>query len=126
MKVVSMKDVTVVKNGLDWPFAKLPSGKDMIHRLERNESYVSWLIPANAEKADDMFPAIRVSDVYYTLSLRMMKAIWRHVRLRKGFVNMQIVPYVGKLPRIPRSLLEEKMRTQDRFNVSCVRFLCYV
>jgi len=126
MKVVQMQNVTVVKNGLEWPFTKLPSGKDMIHRLERNESYVSWLSPVDAQSADDMFPAIRVCDVYYTLSLRMMKAIWRHVRLRKGFVNMQVVPYVGKLPRIPRSLLEEKMRTQDRFNVSGLRFFRFV
>lgn len=87
----------------------------MIGRLERNEAYVSWLQPADGS---DMFPAIKIRDKYYTLSLRMMKAVWRHVRLKKGFVNRECVPHVGTLLRIPNVLLQEKLRTQERFNVS--------
>ena len=55
----------------------------------------------------------------YTLSLRMQKAIYRHVRLRKGFRNEEEMDGVVKL-RIPENLLREKIRTQSRFDV---RFL---
>lgn len=65
-----------------------------------------------------MFPAIKIKDQFYTLSLRMMKAVWRHVRLKKGFVNEEFIPHVGNILRIPNILLQEKIRTQERFNVS--------
>ena len=120
MKCVDLSANTVVRSGLPWPHSRMASGKDMIGRLERNEAYVSWLQPLNG-KLDDMFPAIKVRGSYYTLSLRMMKAVWRHVRLKKGFVNVEMVPHVGTLLRIPKVLLLEKLRTQERFNVRCPR-----
>ena len=46
-----------------------------------------------------------------------MKAVWRHVRLKKNFVNREVVPHVGTKLRIPEILLVEKLRTQQRFNV---------
>jgi hypothetical protein len=42
----------------------------------------------------------------------------RHVRLKKNFVNRETIPHVGIKLRIPEVLLVEKMRTQQRFNVS--------
>lgn len=48
----------------------------------------------------------------------MMKSIWRHVRLKKGFVNIESAQYGGMKLRIPQLLFAEKMRTQSRFNVS--------
>lgn len=88
----------------------------------------------------DQFPVIRISDKYYTMSLRMMKAVWcvwcvtdrfagphaldgcrRNTRLRKGFVNLERAPFGGLKLRIPSLLFVEKMRTQNRFNVSGVR-----
>ena len=44
--------------------------------------------------------------------------MWRHVRLKKNFVNRETIPHVGVKLRIPEVLLVEKMRTQQRFNVS--------
>jgi len=41
-----------------------------------------------------------------------------HVRLKKNFVNREVVPHVGTKLRIPEVLLVEKLRTQQRFNVS--------
>ena len=116
MKCVDLTSNHLVRCGLPWPHSCMPSGKDMIGNLERNEAYVSWLQPKGGA-LDDMFPAIRVRDHFYTLSLRMMKAVWRHVRLKKGFVNVEKVPHVGTLLRIPKVLLLEKLRTQERFNV---------
>jgi hypothetical protein len=117
MKCVDMSKHAVVRCGLEWPHAQLPSTKDMIPRLERNEAYVSWMKPLDG-RLDDMFPAIKIEKNFYTLSLRMMKAVWRHVRLKKGFVNRESVPHIGTLLRIPTVLLMEKIRTQERFNVS--------
>ncbi len=48
-------------------------------------------------------------------------AVWRHVRLKKNFVNRETIPHVGVKLRIPEVLLVEKMRTQQRFNVSEAR-----
>lgn len=106
----------VVRGGLEWPHPRLPSTKEMLGRLERNEAYISWLMPKGGV-VDDQFPAMRIQGVYYTISLRMMKAVWRHVRLKKGFVNRELVPHIGLKLRIPAVLLSEKIRTQQRFNV---------
>ena len=84
--------------------------------LERNERLVSWLQPLQGS-VQDQIPAIRVRSGFYTISLRMMKAIWRHVRLRKGFENVERAPHGGFKLKIPSMLLAEKLRTQSRFNV---------
>ena len=124
MKAVDMSLHVLVWCGLAWPHARPPSTKEMIGRLERNEAYVSWLQPRDG-RIEDQFPAIRVEQAFYTLSLRMMKAVWRHVRLKKGFVNRQAVPHVGVMLRIPTILLAEKIRTQERFNVAVFYYCDY-
>lgn len=71
----------------------------------------------------DQQPGIFYKNAFYTISLRMMKAIYRHVRLHKGFVNVENVNGIAK-QRIPELLLREKIRTQSRFDVStCGVFL---
>ena len=40
------------------------------------------------------------------------------MRLKRNFVNRETIPHVGVKLRIPEVLLVEKMRTQQRFNVS--------
>ena len=68
---------------------------------------------------------LRIRGQYFRLSLRMMKSIWRHVRLKKGFVNVERAPYGGMKLKIPTLLLTEKMRTQSRFNVSPIVLPCF-
>ncbi len=70
---------------------------------------------------DDQIPVVRVNGAYFRLSLRMMKSVWRHIRLKKGFVNREAAPYGGTKLRIPHLLYQEKKRTQARFNVSFSR-----
>jgi len=67
--------------------------------------------------AHDQIPCIKYKEKYYSLSLRMQKAIYRHIRLKKGFQNLENMDGMTKL-RIPDVLLKEKMRTQSRFDVS--------
>ncbi len=117
MKRVDMSNVCVVYAGEDWRFGAPPCSRDMMCHLEKNERLVSWLQPVGKGVQEQM-PALRVNGVFYTISLRMMKAIWRHVRLKKGFENVERAPYGGVKLKIPVSLLAEKLRTQSRFNVS--------
>ena len=119
MRPVDLTQHRVVWRGLEWPSNEpSPSTRDMLVRLERNEAFISWLQPLREGAGlNDQIPAILMAGRYYTISLRMMKAIWRHVRLKKGFVNREEVPHVGPRLRIPTLLLTEKIRTQQRFNV---------
>ena len=71
--------------------------------------------------SNEQVPAICVHGVYYSLSLRMMRSIWRHVRLRKGFVNQERAPFGGLKLRIPSLLYSDKIRTQTRFMVGLAR-----
>jgi len=117
MKSIDMQGMKLVHSGDHWPFEQLPCNREMMKYLEKNEKVVTWMQPETG-RVDDQFPAIRIHNSYYTLSLRMMKAIWRHVRLRRGFVNIERAPYGGHKLKIPSLLFTEKMRTQTRFNVS--------
>jgi hypothetical protein len=117
MKRLDMTDICVVYAGDDWRHELPPCSREMMTHLERNEKLVSWLQPVKGT-VHDQLPAIRVKDEFYSISLRMMKAIWRHVRLRKGFDNVERAPYGGLKLKIPVTLLAEKLRTQSRFNVS--------
>ena len=72
MRVVDMTNHQVVKCGIVWPYSSTPNCKRMITQLERNEALVTWIKPTGGD-VTDQFPAIRVKDQYYTMSLRMMK-----------------------------------------------------
>ena len=110
----------IVKGGVAWPHVATPNSRRMIAHLERNEALVTWVQPVGGG-VTDQFPTMRIRDEYYTLSLRMMKSIWKHIKLKKNFVNRETIPHVGVKLRIPEVLLVEKMRTQQRFNVSGAR-----
>ena len=122
MKRLDMTGVCVIYAGEGWRHRLPPCSKEMMSFLERNEKLVSWLQPLKGTVYDQL-PAIKVNNEFYTISLRMMKAIWRHVRLKKGFENVERAPYGGLKLKIPVTLLAEKLRTQSRFNVSFVNFI---
>jgi hypothetical protein len=135
--------MVLVHSGEEWPHARPPCSKEMTRHLEHNEKIVSWLQPsgggvedqvrtasdqaptASDPLKDEQVPVLRIKGQYFRLSLRMMKSIWRHVRLKKGFVNVERAPYGGMKLKIPTLLLTEKMRTQSRFNVSPIVLPCF-
>ena len=123
MKPVNMDDMILIHSGDGWIHEQPPCNRQMIRYLERNEGIVSWIQPKSGG-VSDQFPVIRIGIKHYTLSLRMMKAIWRHVRLKKGFVNIEKAPFGGMKLKIPSLLFIEKMRTQSRFNVRV--FIFYI
>lgn len=76
-----------------WDREEDPNAKSVAHLLERNESLVTWLQPRDGS-VEDQIPVINVKGQYRGLSLRMQKSIWRHVRLKKGFVNLESLSQV--------------------------------
>lgn len=117
MRLIDCNRMRIVHIGKKWNHPADPCSKQMIKFLERNESVISWLQP-EGKGVEDQIPCIMVGNKFCALSLRMMKSIWRHVRLRKGFVNMEPLSHGGAKLKIPSLLLQEKIRTQNRFNVS--------
>jgi hypothetical protein len=107
----------IIHRGSPWPHETPPCSKTMTHHLERNESVVSWLQPIGGGVAEQL-PCIQAGEVLFPLSLRMQKAVWRHVRLKKDYVNIEPMSHGGFKLKIPHLLLREKVRTQARFNVS--------
>ena len=107
MRVIDATHMEVVTLGLPWRHAVSPCSKQAISLLERNTKVVTWLMPKGGS-ARDQIPCILYKDRYFSLSLRMQKAIYRHIRLKKGFKNEETVNGLSKL-RIPDLLLKEKI-----------------
>lgn len=125
MKHICIEDYDIVHSGQSWQYDEKPCQRNMLEHLEKNEAVVTWLQPKQFRHVPQkQVPCIRFRDKYYSISLRMMKAIWRHVRLVKGFVNMDVAKDGSQRLRIPMALYHEKQRTQYRFNVSCLHISC--
>ncbi|EKX30889.1 hypothetical protein GUITHDRAFT_117645 [Guillardia theta CCMP2712] len=116
MKQVDLTRNQLVVAGKAWEHERSPCCRDMIRHLVRRECYCSWFQPSGGG-LQDQFPAIRMGESYYTLSLRIQKAMFRHVRLTKGFRNVERLPDGRLKLRIPTQLLVEKKRTATRFTV---------
>lgn len=113
-----MDHYNILVQGQEWDRDTPPCSREASQVLENNEAFVTWLAPRDALGAFALhIPAIRYQGKYWTISLRMSKSIYRSVRLRKGFDNMQTVHGVQTL-RIPQLLFNEKQRTQARFKVT--------
>ena len=115
--MMDMHEHEIVDSGQTWPYSKKPCRKEMLPMLEQNESVITWITRKGSTDVSDQVPVIRVGRDYYSISLRMMKAVWRHVRLASGFVNKDTSKDGSLKLRIPLKLLSEKKRTQNRFNV---------
>jgi len=115
MKALDMTNMEVVYTGMAWMHAIPPCSKQAIELLERNTKIVTWVMKRGGD-VKDQIPCILYKGKYFSLSLRMQKAIYRHIRLKKGFKNEENMDGMAKL-RIPDVLLKEKMRTQSRFDV---------
>lgn len=116
MREVDISGCELVHAGQAWTHEKDPCSKEMIKLLERNEAYCTWFQPVG-KGLESQFPAIEIRGKYYQLSLRVQKAIFRHVRLNKRFRNIERVADGRSKLRIPQRLLTEKKRTSSRFTV---------
>ena len=117
MRKIDISNMEFVHYGREWDQRSPPCSREMMPLLEKKECFVFWLQPKGG-KPSDQVAALKLKDGFYTLSLRMMKAIWRHVRLKKGFKNIERTHTGSFKLKIPAPLMSEKLRTQARFNVS--------
>ena len=76
MKIIDMEHMEMVFAGEAWTHKLMPCSKQAIPLLERNEKIVSWVRPKGGDVTQHI-PAIRYKDKFFTLSLRMQKAIYR-------------------------------------------------
>lgn len=94
-KPLDVSNMDIVFRGKVWSHSEDPTSKNVIHLLERDESIVTWLQPKGG-KVEDQVPAINVKNQFYRgITLKMQKSIWRHVRLKKGFINLESLSQVG-------------------------------
>lgn len=95
MRCVNIEDYKILLKGDSWKHDVLPCSKDAIQLLENNKSVVTWLVPKEKAGAPQTclthIPVIFFKGRYWALSLRMSKCIYHHIRLRKGFKNIQTV-----------------------------------
>jgi hypothetical protein len=116
MKIIDTSKCELIYAGKTWTHPLPSNSREMLSLLERQEMYCSWFQPFN-KPVEFQFPAIKISAHYYAMSLRMQKAVFRHIRLHPGFVNAERTPSGRHKLRIPQSLLLEKQRTACRFTV---------
>jgi hypothetical protein len=116
MRRIDTSDMTIVHVGKQWTHPSPPCNRDMTLHLENQESWVYWFQPSGGSPQDQV-PALKYQGEFYTLSLRMMKSIWRRTRLKKGFSNLERGHFGSYKLRIPTLLMQEKTRTQGRINV---------
>jgi hypothetical protein len=116
MKNIDTSKCELIYAGKIWTHPLPPCSRDMLPLLERQEMCCSWFQPIN-KSIDHQFPALKIDINYYAMSLRMQKAVFRHIRLHPGFMNVESTPCGRQKLRIPQSLLLEKQRTACRFTV---------
>jgi len=117
MRRLETDGMIAVHVGKPWSYATPPCSRDMVAHLENQENLVYWFQPVGGT-ASEQVPALNFEGHFYALSLRMMKCIWRHTRLRKGFRNLECGHFGMYKLRVPRQLMQEKIRAHPRVNVS--------
>lgn len=99
-----MEDMEVVSRGAPWTHVHPPNSKKVAKYLENNEGLVTWLKPKGGA-VEEQIPSIQCGEHMHSLSLRMMKQIFRHVRLKKGYVNVEPNSHGGLKLKIPQVCL---------------------
>ena len=116
MKIVDMNNFQLVKAGMPC-YIPMPFKLESIMQLmERNEKFIFWIQPPGST-VQKQIACVQINDVFYQLNLRLEKAIFRHIRLCKNFINEEKLADGTPKLRIPIRLLREKMRTSIRSKV---------
>ena len=121
MKQVDHTKFTIIKAGKAHTTEGPVNIKQIISIMERNESYIFWLQPKGAS-VQAQFPCIQINGIFYQLNLRLEKVIFRHVRLTRDFVNLELLEDGTPKLRIPSRLHREKLRTALRSEVCFLFF----
>lgn len=116
MRKIDISQFRVIKAGMEH-ISDVPVKLNSIMAImEKNESYIWWLEP-KAGNLQSQIASVCINKLFYALNLRLEKIIFRHIRLTKNFVNVELLENGTKKLRIPTRLLKEKLRTAIRSQV---------
>tara|TARA_B100001758_G_scaffold241882_1_gene249325 strand:+ start:27544 stop:27912 length:369 start_codon:yes stop_codon:yes gene_type:complete len=122
MRKLDINQYHVIKAGIEHKSDTPVKIQSIMSVMEKNESYIWWLQPRTGNLQSQV-ASVCINGTFYALNLRLEKIIFRHIRLTKNFVNVELLEDGTKKLRIPVRLLREKLRTAVR---SQVIMLCYV
>ena len=122
MKVIDIRNFSIVKKGQACVLPEPTDVQYLIKMMQKNEKYVYWLQPKNTDFSCQI-PALHVNGNYIQPSVKLEKAIFRHIRLTRNFQNFELLEDGRKKLRIPIRLLQEKQRTSNKFSVRLFRTL---
>lgn len=105
MRTIDPRGMQIVHHGKTWDLDGDPCSREMYPHLERNEAIVTWLQPQGGSVTDQIPCIVTKRNEFCALSLRMQKAIFRHTRLCRNFVNREPLSQGGYKLRIPTLLL---------------------
>ena len=117
-----MNKFQLVKAGMPCYISTPFKLESIMQLLERNEKYIFWIQPPGTTMQKQI-ACVQINDVFYQLNLRLEKAIFRHIRLCRNFINEEMLADGTPKLRIPIRLLREKMRTSLRSKVCLYDFI---
>ena len=116
MRVIDVGNMVIIKEGMkcECPMPlRIPT---IVSLMERSEEYIYWFQPPGRDLKSQI-ACVCINSKFYALNLKLEKAIFRHVRLTKNFVNVEILQDGTKKLRIPMRLMQEKLRMSNRVSV---------
>jgi len=123
MKTINVEGYVVVKAGMECCTGAPVAVQLLVAHMERNEDYIYWLQRARGG-VETQIACLKINGVFHGLNMKLEKAIFRHVRLTRDFVNLELLSNGTQKLRIPTRLLHKKLRTSCRFRVRGVCCVC--
>lgn len=114
MREVDVRGYTLVKAGVPCHVDGEVHTSTLISMMHSEDKYIYWFQRADV---DTQLSCVYVNGKYYSMPLRLEKAIFKHVRLSKHFLNSEVLEDGTRKLRIPSRLLDEKKRTSRRLKV---------
>jgi hypothetical protein len=116
MRVLNLSNYEMVKSGIPCTITEPVQANSLIQVMQNNEKYIYWFCEKNGDVATQV-SCVRVNGHFYSMPLRLEKAVFRSIRLTKDFENIEYLENGTKKLRIPLRLLREKRRTSCRLKV---------
>lgn len=114
MQEVDVIDYRLVKAGVLCHVNGEVRTSTLIETMHSEDKYIYWF-----ERGDvaTQVSCEYVNNKYYSVLLHLEKAVFKHVRLSKHFLNSEMLEYGTKKLRIPSHLLDKKKFTSHCLKV---------
>ena len=122
MKCLDVHAYKIVKSGRPCITDEPIHLNNLIQKMQKNDDFVYWLEPLGAGYTKQI-PAVNVNGQFLQPSVKLEKAIFRHIRLTRQFENYELMDDGNKKLRIPIRLWKEKQRTSIKFSVRCIAIM---